>query len=98
MTLYILILMMAFLLNLTGMTFYRVHLISVLLCIESMMLVLYILLANIALTTISPNMATTPLILLTLSACEAGTGLALLVATTRTHSSDHLNTMNLLQC
>ncbi|NXU61884.1 NU4LM oxidoreductase, partial [Horornis vulcanius] len=39
-----------------------------------------------------------PIIILTFSACEAGTGLALLVASTRTHGSDHLHNFNLLQC
>uniref|UniRef100_A0A8D2P0R9 NADH dehydrogenase subunit 4L n=1 Tax=Zosterops lateralis melanops TaxID=1220523 RepID=A0A8D2P0R9_ZOSLA len=29
---------------------------------------------------------------------ETGTGLALLVASTRTHGSDHLHNFNLLQC
>ncbi|NWH69017.1 NU4LM oxidoreductase, partial [Geococcyx californianus] len=39
-----------------------------------------------------------PILILTFSACEAGTGLALLVASTRTHGSDHLHNFNLLQC
>ncbi|NWT59613.1 NU4LM oxidoreductase, partial [Erythrocercus mccallii] len=39
-----------------------------------------------------------PVFMLTFSTCEAGTGLALLVASTRTHSSDHLHNFNLLQC
>ncbi|NXU21468.1 NU4LM oxidoreductase, partial [Pardalotus punctatus] len=39
-----------------------------------------------------------PILLLAFSACEAGAGLALLVASTRTHGSDHLHNLNLLQC
>uniref|UniRef100_A0A318D602 NADH dehydrogenase subunit 4L n=2 Tax=cellular organisms TaxID=131567 RepID=A0A318D602_9GAMM len=38
------------------------------------------------------------MILLTFSACEASSGLALLVAATRTHGSDQLKNLNLLQC
>jgi len=37
-----------------------------------------------------------PLLMLTLSACEAGTGLVILVASTRTHGSNYLHNLNLL--
>lgn len=36
--------------------------------------------------------------LLAFSACEASAGLALLVATARTHGSDNLKALSLLQC
>uniref|UniRef100_A0A8C3IJM1 NADH dehydrogenase subunit 4L n=1 Tax=Chrysemys picta bellii TaxID=8478 RepID=A0A8C3IJM1_CHRPI len=36
--------------------------------------------------------------LLCLETCEAGIGLSLLVASSRTHGSDHLQNLNLLQC
>nr|YP_086926.1 NADH dehydrogenase subunit 4L [Bipes canaliculatus]AAT08614.1 NADH dehydrogenase subunit 4L [Bipes canaliculatus] len=88
----------AFALSITGMALHRLHLISVLLCIESIMLTLFIALALTAINTTNPLATTAPLMLLTLSACEASTGLALLVATTRTHSTDHVNSMNILQC
>ncbi|NXL14350.1 NU4LM oxidoreductase, partial [Setophaga kirtlandii] len=39
-----------------------------------------------------------PILMLTLSACKADTGLALLVASTQTYGSDHLHNFNLLQC
>nr|YP_007317566.1 NADH dehydrogenase subunit 4L [Cnemaspis limi]ADY86103.1 NADH dehydrogenase subunit 4L [Cnemaspis limi] len=89
--------MMTLLLGLLGLTLHRKHLISALLCIESMMLSLFILLATISYTL---NITSTiqPLALLTIAACGEGAGLALLVATTRTHASDHLKTLNLLQC
>nr|BAP90291.1 NADH dehydrogenase subunit 4L [Tropiocolotes steudneri] len=87
-----------FTLAMAGLILYRKHLISALLCLEGLMITLFF-----ALTTISQSLFTTtttiqPIILLTLSACEAGTGLALLVASSRTHASDHLKTMNLLMC
>nr|YP_086875.1 NADH dehydrogenase subunit 4L [Amphisbaena schmidti]AAT08524.1 NADH dehydrogenase subunit 4L [Amphisbaena schmidti] len=98
MTPYFLMMFTALLLALIGMAIHRTHFISVLLCIETMMLTLYFIMAHLALHTSTPTNTTMPLMLLTLSACEAGTGLALLVATVRTHSSDHMNNINMLQC
>nr|YP_010041665.1 NADH dehydrogenase subunit 4L [Scincella reevesii]QPB14668.1 NADH dehydrogenase subunit 4L [Scincella reevesii] len=88
----------AFLLGILGLSMHRTHLVSALLCIEAMMLALFS-----AMTMFSTNsqLATTtllPILLLAFSACEAGTGLALLVATARTHGSDHLQSLSLLQC
>nr|YP_003412078.1 NADH dehydrogenase subunit 4L [Raiamas senegalensis]BAI67704.1 NADH dehydrogenase subunit-4L [Raiamas senegalensis] len=88
----------AFLLGLMGLTFHRTHLLSALLCLEGMMLSLFIALALWALQLESLGFSTTPMLLLAFSACEASTGLALLVATTRTHGSDNLKNLNLLQC
>nr|QBP33674.1 NADH dehydrogenase subunit 4L [Sarothrura rufa] len=87
-----------FTLSSLGLAFHRTHLISALLCLESMMLSMYIALS----TWPAENQATSsnlmPMLMLTFSACEAATGLAMLVATTRTHGSDHLHNLNLLQC
>nr|WNH20576.1 NADH dehydrogenase subunit 4L [Echinorhinus cookei] len=88
----------AFILGLMGLAFNRAHLLSALLCLEGMMLSLFIAIALWSMTLNSPSCSTIPMIVLTFSACEAGTGLALLVATTRTHGSDHLQNLNLLQC
>nr|YP_004465084.1 NADH dehydrogenase subunit 4L [Cabdio morar]BAK22999.1 NADH dehydrogenase subunit 4L [Cabdio morar] len=88
----------AFLLGLMGLTFHRTHLLSALLCLEGMMLSLFIALALWALQLESTGFSTTPMLLLAFSACEASTGLALLVATARTHGSDDLKSLNLLQC
>uniref|UniRef100_UPI0030FE48C1 NADH dehydrogenase subunit 4L n=1 Tax=Ablepharus sikimmensis TaxID=3147709 RepID=UPI0030FE48C1 len=89
---------MAFMLGLSGLAMHRTHLVSALLCIEAMMLALFL-----AMTMYSSNIqlsSTTvlPILLLAFSACEAGTGLALLVATARTHGTDHMQNLNLLQC
>nr|QWS06021.1 NADH dehydrogenase subunit 4L [Aerodramus maximus] len=88
----------AFTLSGLGLAFHRTHLISALLCLESMMLSLYVTLSIWP----AENQATTftlmPILMLTFSACEAGTGLAMLVASTRTHGSDHLHNLNMLQC
>nr|YP_009421689.1 NADH dehydrogenase subunit 4L [Prunella fulvescens]ASS35126.1 NADH dehydrogenase subunit 4L [Prunella fulvescens]QOD96571.1 NADH dehydrogenase subunit 4L [Prunella fulvescens] len=88
----------AFTLSSLGLAFHRTHLVSALLCLESMMLSMYVALAMWPIEMQSSSSTILPIIMLTFSACEAGTGLALLVASTRTHGSDHLHNFNLLQC
>nr|YP_009826185.1 NADH dehydrogenase subunit 4L [Eremophila alpestris]QBX87743.1 NADH dehydrogenase subunit 4L [Eremophila alpestris]QBX87756.1 NADH dehydrogenase subunit 4L [Eremophila alpestris] len=88
----------AFTLSSLGLAFHRTHLISALLCLESMMLSMYVALAMWPIQLQAPSSTLLPMLMLTFSACEAGTGLALLVASTRTHGSDHLHNFNLLQC
>nr|YP_010568143.1 NADH dehydrogenase subunit 4L [Dicrurus paradiseus]UZC57537.1 NADH dehydrogenase subunit 4L [Dicrurus paradiseus] len=88
----------AFTLSSLGLAFHRTHLISALLCLESMMLSLYIALSMWPIQTQSSSHTLVPILMLSFSACEAATGLALLVASTRTHGSDHLHNFNLLQC
>nr|ACJ43656.1 NADH dehydrogenase subunit 4L [Euproctus platycephalus] len=88
----------AFMLSITGLMLHRTHFLSALLCLEGMMLTMFIAISmwSTQLTTGYPLLI--PMMLLTLSACEASTGLALMVATTRTHGTDHLKNLNLLQC
>ncbi|YP_009049087.1 NADH dehydrogenase subunit 4L (mitochondrion) [Aythya fuligula] len=88
----------AFILSGLGLAFHRTHLVSALLCLESMMLSMFVGLTMWAIESQTPSFTTVPIIMLTFSACEAGTGLAILVASTRTHGSDHLHNLNLLQC
>nr|YP_010501008.1 NADH dehydrogenase subunit 4L [Cottus tenuis]YP_010501021.1 NADH dehydrogenase subunit 4L [Cottus princeps]YP_010501034.1 NADH dehydrogenase subunit 4L [Cottus klamathensis]UXB58843.1 NADH dehydrogenase subunit 4L [Cottus gulosus]UXB59454.1 NADH dehydrogenase subunit 4L [Cottus klamathensis polyporus]UXB58401.1 NADH dehydrogenase subunit 4L [Cottus tenuis]UXB58414.1 NADH dehydrogenase subunit 4L [Cottus tenuis]UXB58440.1 NADH dehydrogenase subunit 4L [Cottus princeps] len=88
----------AFLLGLTGLAFHRTHLLSALLCLEGMMLSLFIALSLWTLQLGTTNFSTAPMLLLAFSACEASAGLALLVATARTHGTDRLQSLNLLQC
>nr|QOD97351.1 NADH dehydrogenase subunit 4L [Mesitornis unicolor] len=87
-----------FALSSLGLAFHRTHLISALLCLESMMLSLYIALTIWPVENQSTSFTTAPILMLSFSACEAGTGLAMLVASSRTHGSDHLHNFNLLQC
>nr|WNH20524.1 NADH dehydrogenase subunit 4L [Taenianotus triacanthus] len=86
-----------FALGLAGLSFHRTHLLSALLCLEGMMLSLFVGVSLWTLQLGSTNFSATPMLLLAFSACEASAGLALLVATTRTHGSDQLQTLNLLQ-
>nr|YP_009048523.1 NADH dehydrogenase subunit 4L [Aprasia parapulchella]AHL17036.1 NADH dehydrogenase subunit 4L [Aprasia parapulchella] len=88
----------AFLLGIMGLAFNRTHLVSALLCLEAMTLALYISLTALSQNTNLSTSTITPMLLLAFSACEASTGLALLVASSRTHATDHLKNLNLLQC
>nr|NP_203709.1 NADH dehydrogenase subunit 4L [Osteoglossum bicirrhosum]AGY95376.1 NADH dehydrogenase subunit 4L [Osteoglossum ferreirai]BAB64385.1 NADH dehydrogenase subunit 4L [Osteoglossum bicirrhosum] len=88
----------AFTLGLMGLAFHRTHLLSALLCLEGMMLSLFIALSLWALQLQTIMFSAAPMLLLAFSACEASAGLALLVATARTHGTDHLQNLNLLQC
>nr|BAD89261.1 NADH dehydrogenase subunit 4L [Porichthys myriaster] len=87
-----------FYLALVGLTVHRTHFLSMLLCLEMIMLILFITISIWASNQNSLMMAPMPLLLLTFSACEMATGLALLVATARTHATDHLTSLNILQC
>nr|YP_003345276.1 NADH dehydrogenase subunit 4L [Moringua edwardsi]BAI53141.1 NADH dehydrogenase subunit 4L [Moringua edwardsi] len=89
---------LTFILGFSGLAFHRKHLLSALLCLEAMMLSLYIAMALWTFQMESIATSSTPLMLLAFSACEASAGLALLVATARTHGTDHLKNLNLLQC
>nr|BBF17085.1 NADH dehydrogenase subunit 4L [Chirocentrus dorab] len=89
---------MTFALALLGLTFHRTHLLSALLCLEGMMLSLFVGLSLWGLHTAASTQSAVPLLVLAFSACEAGTGLALLVATSRTHGSDQVRNLSLLQC
>nr|YP_009178953.1 NADH dehydrogenase subunit 4L [Glyphis fowlerae]ALJ93061.1 NADH dehydrogenase subunit 4L [Glyphis fowlerae]ALJ93165.1 NADH dehydrogenase subunit 4L [Glyphis fowlerae]ALJ93204.1 NADH dehydrogenase subunit 4L [Glyphis fowlerae]ALJ93230.1 NADH dehydrogenase subunit 4L [Glyphis fowlerae] len=88
----------AFILSLMGLALNRSHLLSALLCLEGMMLTLFIATAIWSMTLNSTSSSIIPMILLTFSACEASTGLAILIAASRSHGSDKLQNLNLLQC
>nr|AIZ03217.1 NADH dehydrogenase subunit 4L [Mobula munkiana]AOY35853.1 NADH dehydrogenase subunit 4L [Mobula munkiana] len=88
----------AFILSLMGLALNRSHLLSALICLEGMMLSLFVAISLWSTTMAAPICSLAPMILLTFSACEASSGLALLVATARTHGSDTLKNLNLLQC
>uniref|UniRef100_UPI0030FE047B NADH dehydrogenase subunit 4L n=1 Tax=Paralonchurus brasiliensis TaxID=1154682 RepID=UPI0030FE047B len=88
----------AFILGLTGLAFHREHLLSALLCLEGMMLSLFIAISLWTLQLDSTSFSASPMLLLAFSACEASAGLALLVATARTHGTDRLQNLSLLQC
>nr|CCD57281.1 NADH dehydrogenase subunit 4L [Deirochelys reticularia] len=88
----------AFIISMMGFSLHQIHLILTLLCLESMMLSLYIALSLWPIQLQISSFMLTPMLMLSFSACEAGMGLSLLVASSRTHGSDHLQNLNLLQC
>uniref|UniRef100_A0A4X2LFV5 NADH-ubiquinone oxidoreductase chain 4L n=1 Tax=Vombatus ursinus TaxID=29139 RepID=A0A4X2LFV5_VOMUR len=91
-------LIIAFSLALAGVLIYRSHLISTLLCLEGMILSLFILIALLISHFHILSVSIAPLILLVFSACEAGVGLALLVKISSDYGNDYVQNLNLLQC
>ncbi|NP_944667.1 NADH dehydrogenase subunit 4L (mitochondrion) [Kogia breviceps] len=90
--------MMAFIMSLVGLLMYRSHLMSALLCLEGMMLSLFILTALLALDSHFILASMIPIILLVFAACEAAIGLALLVMISSTYGTDYVQNLNLLRC
>ncbi|YP_008379328.1 NADH dehydrogenase subunit 4L (mitochondrion) [Mesoplodon densirostris] len=89
---------MAFTLSFMGLLMYRSHLMSALLCMEGMMLSLFILMALVVLNSHFTLASMMPIILLVFAACEAAIGLALLVMISNTYGTDYVQNLNLLQC
>nr|AXS63658.1 NADH dehydrogenase subunit 4L [Paradoxurus jerdoni] len=89
---------LAFITSLMGLLVYRSHLMSSLLCLEGMMLSLFVMMTVIILSNhfTLANMA--PIILLVFAACEAALGLSLLVMVSNTYGTDYVQNLNLLQC
>nr|YP_537140.1 NADH dehydrogenase subunit 4L [Balaenoptera omurai]Q25CE8.1 RecName: Full=NADH-ubiquinone oxidoreductase chain 4L; AltName: Full=NADH dehydrogenase subunit 4L [Balaenoptera omurai]BAE91835.1 NADH4L [Balaenoptera omurai]BAE91848.1 NADH4L [Balaenoptera omurai] len=90
--------LMAFSMSLVGLLMYRSHLMSALLCLEGMMLSLFILAALTILNSHFTLANMMPIILLVFAACEAAIGLALLVMVSNTYGTDYVQSLNLLQC
>nr|YP_001023771.1 NADH dehydrogenase subunit 4L [Phacochoerus africanus]ABD49701.1 NADH dehydrogenase subunit 4L [Phacochoerus africanus] len=89
---------MAFAIALMGLLMYRSHLMSSLLCLEGMMLSLFIMSTLIVLNTHFTLASMMPIILLVFAACEAALGLSLLVMVSNTYGNDYVQNLNLLQC
>nr|YP_009543747.1 NADH dehydrogenase subunit 4L [Schizocardium brasiliense]AXY64134.1 NADH dehydrogenase subunit 4L [Schizocardium brasiliense] len=87
-----------FILGCLGLGLNRAHLLSALLCLELLLVSLFSGMAIWATSTFSCPLTSATTLLLALSACEASTGLALLVSISRTHGADLIRTLNLLQC
>nr|ARB49468.1 NADH dehydrogenase subunit 4L [Prionailurus bengalensis]ARB49559.1 NADH dehydrogenase subunit 4L [Prionailurus bengalensis] len=89
---------LAFTMSLMGLLMYRSHLMSSLLCLEGMMLSLFIMMAVAVLNNHFTLASMTPIILLVFAACEAALGLSLLVMVSNTYGTDYVQNLNLLQC
>ncbi|NP_072065.1 NADH dehydrogenase subunit 4L (mitochondrion) [Echinops telfairi] len=88
----------AFFMAFMGLLIYRSHLMSSLLCLEGMMLSLFILNSTLALSMHFTLYSMMPIILLVFAACEAALGLSLLVMVSNTYGLDYVQNLNLLQC
>nr|YP_009178276.1 NADH dehydrogenase subunit 4L [Profelis aurata]AKE35904.1 NADH dehydrogenase subunit 4L [Profelis aurata] len=89
---------LAFIMSLMGLLMYRSHLMSSLLCLEGMMLSLFIMMTVVILNNHFTLASMTPIILLVFAACEAALGLSLLVMVSNTYGTDYVQNLNLLQC
>nr|WIA65431.1 NADH dehydrogenase subunit 4L [Dremomys rufigenis belfieldi]WIA65444.1 NADH dehydrogenase subunit 4L [Dremomys rufigenis belfieldi] len=89
---------MAYMTSLLGMFIYRSHLMSSLLCLEGMMLSMFILTTLMVLNSHFSLSFMMPIILLVFAACEAAVGLALLVMVSNTYGLDYVQNLNILQC
>nr|YP_002887580.1 NADH dehydrogenase subunit 4L [Coelodonta antiquitatis]ACQ73055.1 NADH dehydrogenase subunit 4L [Coelodonta antiquitatis]QIU82771.1 NADH dehydrogenase subunit 4L [Coelodonta antiquitatis]WNR50606.1 NADH dehydrogenase subunit 4L [Coelodonta antiquitatis]WNR50619.1 NADH dehydrogenase subunit 4L [Coelodonta antiquitatis]WNR50632.1 NADH dehydrogenase subunit 4L [Coelodonta antiquitatis] len=89
---------LAFTVSLTGLLMYRSHLMSSLLCLEGMMLSLFIMATMTVLNSHFTLASMMPIILLVFAACEAALGLSLLVMISNTYGTDYVQSLNLLQC
>nr|WIA65392.1 NADH dehydrogenase subunit 4L [Dremomys rufigenis rufigenis] len=89
---------MAYMISLLGMFIYRSHLMSSLLCLEGMMLSMFILTTLMVLNSHFSLSFMMPIILLVFAACEAAVGLALLVMVSNTYGLDYVQNLNILQC
>nr|YP_337832.1 NADH dehydrogenase subunit 4L [Pantholops hodgsonii]Q3LR84.1 RecName: Full=NADH-ubiquinone oxidoreductase chain 4L; AltName: Full=NADH dehydrogenase subunit 4L [Pantholops hodgsonii]ACZ61177.1 NADH dehydrogenase subunit 4L [Capra hircus]AFN06183.1 NADH dehydrogenase subunit 4L [Pseudois nayaur nayaur]AFN06196.1 NADH dehydrogenase subunit 4L [Pseudois nayaur]AKC99327.1 NADH dehydrogenase subunit 4L [Pseudois nayaur szechuanensis]QHX99596.1 NADH dehydrogenase subunit 4L [Pseudois schaeferi] len=90
--------MTAFAVSLTGLLMYRSHLMSSLLCLEGMMLSLFVMATLMILNSHFTLASMMPIILLVFAACEAALGLSLLVMVSNTYGTDYVQNLNLLQC
>nr|YP_009542020.1 NADH dehydrogenase subunit 4L [Freyastera benthophila]AYR06720.1 NADH dehydrogenase subunit 4L [Freyastera benthophila] len=97
MTSLIIITIITFYLGILGILINRLHFLSILLCLELLLISLFLLITIISFQSNNIFILYNNLILLTLSACEASAGLSLMVALSRTHNSDLVNNINILQ-
>nr|YP_010127264.1 NADH dehydrogenase subunit 4L [Opisthotropis guangxiensis]QPO84668.1 NADH dehydrogenase subunit 4L [Opisthotropis guangxiensis] len=89
-------LFMAFTITITSLSTQQKHLMLALMCVETMMLIMFTMLVMFTSTSMTLSQIPMPTILLTISVCGAAVGLSLVVAITRTHGNDFLKNLNLL--
>ncbi|YP_009538424.1 NADH dehydrogenase subunit 4L (mitochondrion) [Peromyscus maniculatus bairdii] len=90
--------MLAFSFSFLGTLVFRSHLMSTLLCLEGMMLSLFIMTTITSLNSHSMIMYPLPIVILVFAACEAAIGLALLAKVSNSYGTDYVQNLNLLQC
>nr|CAL37029.1 NADH dehydrogenase subunit 4L [Anilios australis] len=85
-----------FLLSALSLSMQQKHFMYALLCIEAMVLSLFLMMSIYTTNLLNTTGFPMPIILLTLAACEASVGLSLMVSTIRTNGNDLLSNLNLL--
>uniref|UniRef100_A0A343WB33 NADH-ubiquinone oxidoreductase chain 4L n=1 Tax=Toromys rhipidurus TaxID=1568924 RepID=A0A343WB33_9HYST len=90
--------MTAFIISFMGTMIYRSHMMSSLLCLEAMMLSMFVLGTITMLNLHYMSSLPFPVTLLVFAACEAAVGLALLVMISNTYGFDYVQNLNMLQC
>nr|YP_009589356.1 NADH dehydrogenase subunit 4L [Ectophylla alba]Q1HV41.1 RecName: Full=NADH-ubiquinone oxidoreductase chain 4L; AltName: Full=NADH dehydrogenase subunit 4L [Ectophylla alba]ABC47514.1 NADH dehydrogenase subunit 4L [Ectophylla alba]ABC47517.1 NADH dehydrogenase subunit 4L [Ectophylla alba]ABC47520.1 NADH dehydrogenase subunit 4L [Ectophylla alba]QBL75933.1 NADH dehydrogenase subunit 4L [Ectophylla alba]QZP40541.1 NADH dehydrogenase subunit 4L [Ectophylla alba] len=90
--------LMAFTTSLLGLLMYRSHMMSSLLCLEGMMLSLFVMVTITILNMKFTLASMMPIILLVFAACEAALGLSLLVMVSTIYGMDYVQNLNLLKC
>nr|P15554.1 RecName: Full=NADH-ubiquinone oxidoreductase chain 4L; AltName: Full=NADH dehydrogenase subunit 4L [Strongylocentrotus purpuratus]CAA31154.2 NADH dehydrogenase subunit 4L [Strongylocentrotus purpuratus] len=93
----LIVILSMFYLGLMGILLNRLHFLSILLCLELLLISLFIGIAIWNNNTGVPQNTTFNLFVLTLVACEASIGLSLMVGLSRTHSSNLVGSLSLLQ-
>nr|AFC34219.1 NADH dehydrogenase 4L [Peromyscus mexicanus] len=91
-------LMMAYIFSFLGTLVFRSPLMSTLLCLEGMMLSLFIMTTITSLNSNSMMMYPIPITILVFAACEAAIGLALMAKVSSSYGTDYVQNLNLLQC
>nr|YP_009502800.1 NADH dehydrogenase subunit 4L [Idiurus macrotis]ASM91471.1 NADH dehydrogenase subunit 4L [Idiurus macrotis] len=89
---------LAFMITLLGVFIYRTHLMSALLCLEGMMLTVFIFSTLTIMNSYHVLSFMVPIVLLVFAACEAAIGLALLMMVSNLYGLDHVKNLNLLKC
>lgn len=89
---------LAFMVSALGLFIYRSHIISSLLCLEGIILSLFVIASITILTSHLTLASMIPIVLLVFAACEAALGLSLLVIVSNTYGMDYVQNLNLLQC
>nr|QXN53120.1 NADH dehydrogenase subunit 4L [Sinomicrurus peinani] len=87
---------MTFMIILASLSTQNKHLMLALMCLETMMLLLFTMLVIFTSSSLTMSQIPMSTILLTISVCGAAVGLSLVVAITRTHGNDFLKNLNLL--
>nr|UVG41255.1 NADH dehydrogenase subunit 4L [Desmodus rotundus] len=90
--------LLAFTISLLGLLLYRSHMMSSLLCLEGMVLSLFVMMTMNTLINQTTLINMVPVTLLVFAACEAALGLSLLVTVSNAYGTDHVQNLNLLQC